>query len=84
MDTWQLALEDVGPAGQRQGWQVPHHSQNARFKSDAGPIMTITAASNPETVGLDPAALKRLVAAIQADIDQLQRLSDPALAACVD
>ena len=31
--------------------------------------MTITAASNPETVGLDPAALKRLVAAIQSDID---------------
>jgi hypothetical protein len=37
-----------------------------------------------EDVGLDPAALKRLVAAIQADIDQLQRLSDLALAACVD
>lgn len=31
--------------------------------------MTITAASDPETVGLDPAALKRLVAAIQSDID---------------
>jgi hypothetical protein len=49
-----------------------------------GPIMTITAASNAETVGLDPAALKRLVAAIQADIDHLQRLSKLALAACVD
>jgi hypothetical protein len=45
--------------------------------------MTVTAASNPETVGLDPAALKRLVAAIQVDIDQLQRLNDLALAACV-
>jgi hypothetical protein len=46
--------------------------------------MTITAASNPETVGLDPAALKRLVAAIQAEFDQLQRFGDLALAACVD
>jgi hypothetical protein len=31
--------------------------------------MTITAASDPETVGLDPAAVKRLVASIQAHID---------------
>jgi hypothetical protein len=83
MDAWQLTLEDVGPAGQRQGWQTPHPSQTASF-NDAGPIMTITAAYNRETVGLDPAALKRLVAAIQAAIDQLQRLSDLALAACVD
>ena len=34
--------------------------------------MTTTASSDPATVGLDPAALQRLVAAIQADIDQGQ------------
>jgi hypothetical protein len=34
--------------------------------------VTLTAASNPATVGLDPAALQRLVAAIEADIDQGQ------------
>ena len=34
--------------------------------------MTITANSNPATIGLDPAALQRLVVAIQADIDQGQ------------
>jgi hypothetical protein len=61
-----------------------HPSQNASFKTDAGPIMTIIAASNPETVGLDPAALNTLVSAIRAGIDPLQRLSDLALAACVD
>jgi hypothetical protein len=33
--------------------------------------MTITAASNPETVGLDPAALNTLVSAIRTDIDPL-------------
>ena len=34
--------------------------------------MTITANSNPASIGLDPTALQRLVAAIQADIDQGQ------------
>ena len=34
--------------------------------------MTTIASSDPATVGLDPAALQRLVAAIQADIDQGQ------------
>jgi len=34
--------------------------------------MTITANSNPASIGLDPTALQRLVAGIQADIDQGQ------------
>jgi CubicO group peptidase (beta-lactamase class C family) len=43
--------------------------------------MTISAASGPAAVGLDPAALQRLVACIQADIDQGQTASASILVA---